>query len=146
MPLSLGFGEWGCPYHCNTGTKCSFSLRGGPKKRREWGEEEEEQRPFPYPFRHLLRSLVFTCSGNSIWRGLSDWQNLSAVTRFLFIEVLFRTFLYYYWGKENCSWYRGLGYIEVRCSIEVPLYGGVWQRPTVGVRFIDVSVRELIIS
>ena len=86
MPLSLGFGEWGCPHHCDTGTKCSFSLRGGPKKRREWGEEEEEKRPFPfpfpfpYPFGHLLRSLVFTCSGNSIWRGLSDWPNLFAIT------------------------------------------------------------------
>ena len=47
MPLSLGFGEWGCPYHCDTGTKCSFSLRGGPRKRREWGEEEEEKGPLP---------------------------------------------------------------------------------------------------
>ena len=37
-----------------------------------------------------------------------------------YFEVLFHIF-YYYWGKENCSLYRGLRYIEVRC-IEVPLY------------------------
>ena len=29
--------------------------------------------------------------------------------------------VYYYWGKENCSLYRGLRYMEVR-YIEVPLY------------------------
>ena len=37
-----------------------------------------------------------------------------------YIEVLFHIF-YHYWGKENCSLYRGLRYIEVR-YIEVPLY------------------------
>lgn len=38
----------------------------------------------------------------------------------LYIEVLFQIF-YNYWGKENCSLYRGLRYVEVR-YIEVPLY------------------------
>ena len=42
-----------------------------------------------------------------------DWQNLFAVTRFRYIEVLIDIF-YYYWGKENRSLYRGLRYIEVR--------------------------------
>ena len=52
-----------------------------------------------------------------------DWQNLFAIPRFRYIDVLFHIF-YYYCGKENRSlyWlYRGLCYIEVR-YIEVPLY------------------------
>ena len=52
--------------------------------------------------------------------GPRDWQNLLPTTTFCYIEVLFHTF-YYYCGKENCSLYRGLLYIEVR-YIEVPLY------------------------
>jgi len=28
-----------------------------------------------------------------------DWQNVFAITRFCYIEVLFHIF-YYYWGKE----------------------------------------------
>ena len=44
--------------------------------------------------------------------GLRDWQNLFAIPRFRYVEVLFRIF-YYYWGKENLSLYRGLRYIEV---------------------------------
>ena len=56
--------------------------------------------------------------------GPRDWQDLFAIlTRFRFIEVIFHT-LYYYWGKENHSLYRGLRYIEV------PLYNycnqGAW--------------------
>ena len=51
--------------------------------------------------------------------GLRDWQNLFAVSRLRYIEVLFHIF-YYYWGQENCSSYRQLRYIEVR-YIEVPL-------------------------
>ena len=49
-----------------------------------------------------------------------DWQNLFAITRFRYVEVLFHIF-YCYWGKENRSLYRGLRYTEVR-YIEVPLY------------------------
>ena len=52
--------------------------------------------------------------------GPRNWQNLFAVTRSRYIEVHFHT-VYYYWGKENLSLYRGLCYIEVR-YIEVPLY------------------------
>ena len=44
--------------------------------------------------------------------GRKDWQNLFAITRFRYIEVLFHIF-YYYWGKENLSLYRGRRYIEV---------------------------------
>ena len=48
-----------------------------------------------------------------------DWQNVFTITRFSYIKVLFHIF-YYYWGKENRSFFRGLRYIEV-CYIEVPL-------------------------
>ena len=51
--------------------------------------------------------------------GPRDWQNLFAITRFRYIEVLFHIF-YYDWRKENRSSYGGLRYIEVR-YIEVPL-------------------------
>ena len=54
--------------------------------------------------------------------GPRDWQNLFAITRFRYIEVLFHIF-YYYWGNENHLLYGGLRYIEVR-YIEVPLYFG----------------------
>ena len=46
-------------------------------------------------------------------KGPRDWQNLFAITRFRYIEVLFHIF-YYYWGKENRSLYRGFHYMEVR--------------------------------
>ena len=42
---------------------------------------------------------------------LSDWQNVFAIPRFRFFEVLFH-FSYYYWAKETRSWYWGLRYIE----------------------------------
>ena len=51
--------------------------------------------------------------------GLKDWQNLLAITRCRYIEVLFYTFRNYR-GKENRSLYRGLRYIEVRDMV-VPL-------------------------
>ena len=51
--------------------------------------------------------------------GPRDWQNLFAVSRFRYIEVLFHIFDCY-WGQENSSLYRQLRYIEVR-YIEVPL-------------------------
>ena len=41
------------------------------------------------------------------------------ITRFSYIDVLFHI-VYYYWGKENRSLYRGLRYIEAH-FIEVPL-------------------------
>ena len=44
-----------------------------------------------------------------------DWQNLFPITRSRYIEVFLHIF-YHCWGKENCSLYRGLRYIEV------PLY------------------------
>ena len=47
-------------------------------------------------------------------------QNALAIPKFRHIEVLFHIF-YYYWGKEDCSLYPGLRYIEVR-YIKVPQY------------------------
>ena len=35
-------------------------------------------------------------------QGPNDCENMFAITRFCFIEVLFHTF-YYYWGEEYCS-------------------------------------------
>ena len=52
-------------------------------------------------------------------KGRREWQNLFAIMRFCYIEVLFHLF-YYYQGKENRSLYRVLHYIEFR-YIEVPL-------------------------
>ena len=81
--------------------------------------------------------------------GRRDWQNLSAITRFCYIEVHFQIF-YYYWGKEDHSLYRELRYIEVRyrgiryievCYIEdfVTLYRGSLHR---GLRYIEVRYTE----
>ena len=45
-----------------------------------------------------------------------DGKNLFAIfsiMRFRYIEVLIHIF-YYYWGKENCFFYQGLHYIELR--------------------------------
>ena len=47
-------------------------------------------------------------------------QNVLAIPRFRYIEVLFHIF-YYYWGKEDCSLHPGPRYIEVR-YIKVPQY------------------------
>ena len=44
--------------------------------------------------------------------GPKDWRNVFAMTRVCYIEVVFHIF-YYYWGRENCSLYRRLGYLEV---------------------------------
>ena len=52
-------------------------------------------------------------------KGRRDWQNLFAITRFCYIEVLFHLF-YNYYGKENRLLFRGLHYIEFR-YIEVLL-------------------------
>ena len=43
--------------------------------------------------------------------GPGDWQNLFSLSMFRYIKVLFHT-CYFYWGKENCSLYRGLRYVE----------------------------------
>ena len=45
--------------------------------------------------------------------GPGDWQNLFAITRFRYIQVLFHM-SYYYWGKENRLLYRGVRCMEVR--------------------------------
>ena len=39
--------------------------------------------------------------------GPRDWENLFAIRRFRYFEVIFHIF-YYYWGKENRSLYREL--------------------------------------
>ena len=39
--------------------------------------------------------------------GPRDWQNLFGIMRFCYIKVLLHI-LYYQWGKENRSLYRGL--------------------------------------
>ena len=46
-------------------------------------------------------------------KGSRNWENLFAIKRFRYMEILFHMF-YCYWGKENRSLYRGLRYIEVR--------------------------------
>ena len=49
-------------------------------------------------------------------KGPRDWQNVSAIKKFHYIEVIFHTF-YYCWGEENCSLYQRVCYVEV-CYIE----------------------------
>ena len=49
-----------------------------------------------------------------------DWQNVFAITRFRYIEVL-STHFPITAIQKNRLLYRGLLYIEVRCN-EVPLY------------------------
>ena len=49
-----------------------------------------------------------------------DWQNLFAIMRFRYIEVLFHKF-FYYWGKENRFLYCSPCYTDV-CYIAVRLY------------------------
>ena len=49
-----------------------------------------------------------------------EWQNLFAIIRFHYKEVLFDIF-YYYWDKQNRFFYWGLRYIEVHYT-EAPLY------------------------
>ena len=44
--------------------------------------------------------------------GPRDWQNLFAVSRFRYFEVLFYIF-YYYWVEENLFLYRGHRYVEI---------------------------------
>ena len=80
--------------------------------------------------------------------GPRDWQNLFAITRFCYIEVLFHIF-YYYRGKENRSLYRGLRYLEVR-YIEVLFhtfyyYWGKENRSLYrGLRYIEVRYIEVL--
>ena len=49
-----------------------------------------------------------------------EWQNLFAIIRFHYKEVLFDIF-YYYWDKQNHFFYWGVRYIEVHYT-EAPLY------------------------
>ena len=60
------------------------------------------------------------------YEGHGEWQlhgdrDLFVKTRFFsYSEVILYTFNYY-WGEGYCSFYRGLGYIEVRYFV-VSLY------------------------
>ena len=87
-------------------------------------------RPFEPGYLHflLLRGLtVHLTQGFALLKNIYTTVELrfnegpKKLAKFVrYIEVLFHIF-YHYWGKENCSLYRGLRYIEVR-YIEVPLY------------------------
>ena len=71
--------------------------------------------------------------------GAGDWQNLFAISRFLFV------YFYRYYGKESRSLFRGLRSIEVR-YIEVPLYSfcnGEW-RHMISVR-LEIRTKPLTI-
>ena len=63
-------------------------------------EKEGIQVRFCY---HIQRTLDIT-------KGQGTGKICTLVTRFCYIEVLFRIF-YYCWGKENLSLYRELHYI-----------------------------------
>ena len=52
-----------------------------------------------------LSFYIFFYSGTLKKEVPRNWQNLFAITRFRYIEVIFHIF-YYYWSKENRSLYR----------------------------------------
>ena len=66
----------------------------------------------------VLKALKKTNVEPTYNEGPTDWQNLFAVSRFRYIEVLFYIF-YYYWVEENRLLYREHRYVEI-CYIEVP--------------------------
>ena len=64
--------------------------------------------------------MILQCGTLTDNEGPWNWQNLSAITRFRYIEVLFHK-SYYYWGGENRSLYRGRQNKEFRL-VELPLW------------------------
>ena len=42
MPISLGFWEWGCPYHCNTATHSALEVV--EKKRLDLDDKKLQQK------------------------------------------------------------------------------------------------------
>ena len=75
-----------------------------------------------YPNRALTtRNLSMGVQWNlNTTKGPKDWQNMFALMRFRYTEVLFHI-LDYYWGKQIHSLYWVLCYTDV-CYYEVPLY------------------------
>ena len=69
---------------------------------------------------------IFLCVTVEPWYNKvpTDWQNLFAILRFCYIEVLFHMF-YYYWGEENHLLHWGLRYIEVH-YIEISRFHCIW--------------------
>ena len=74
-------------------------------------------------WQHYVLGLFFMYSGTSLWlitaKGLAKFVCDNKVL-IHYIKILFHI-VYYYWGKENHSLYRGLCYIEV-CYMKVPVY------------------------
>ena len=71
-------------------------------------------------YRYSIIIIIITSTVEPQYnKGWREWQNLFAITRFCYIEVLFHLF-YYYYGKENRLLFRGLHNIEFR-YIEVLL-------------------------
>ena len=61
---------------------------------------------FYYPVIQFLIIKYIQWNLNEVPR---DRQNMLPIRWFRYIEIRFHKF-YYYWGKENCSLYRGLRY------------------------------------
>ena len=86
----------------------------------EWGLEIGAWTP------NLSLFLKITSFSRGKWNlhiteGPIDWQNLFAITRFRYIEVLFHIFKYY-WGKEN-------SFVILRtCGIHLILVKAMWPR------------------
>ena len=89
---------------------CVFFAR---RPRKNFARELHEMAQFVLKIVHLT-TFVFRWkqphySGTQFKEKPRDWQNLFAITRFRYIEVIFHIF-HYHWSKENCSSYRGLHY------------------------------------
>ena len=78
--------------------------------------------------KHAYKCMVFTnflVPFYTQWnldmtKGLRDWQNKFAITRFRSYRGSFLCLLYCYWGKENRSLERGLHYICLGFVKSVP--------------------------
>ena len=55
MPISLGFWEWGCPYHCDSGKGKDLGKR---LVRAKEGKKEKTASPLTSPFHGLLRFVT----------------------------------------------------------------------------------------
>ena len=66
-------------------------------------------------YERSLQALLSSAPRSRVLARLASLAQIGELaSRLRYIEVLFLKKFYYYWGKENRSFYRGLRYKEVR--------------------------------